>query len=235
MRSSMCASNAADVPPCGSIESPRKHTSSMVPSKCSSWKLQLKTEVPNLIDSSQPNDMTRLLAANLKAAIASPAIVTSPRISLLWRAQAAGTPWPGHSTSSTSWMLAETVDEATPRASCACRSPRSSADSACQRPCSSRRGSRPTIGEQPGRGDGSSSSDSDSSSALSSSTRAFSSFTWSFSSGSFAASPSTARARLRAVETCFAFSSTAAACARPASASFLFARSSFLVSITTRT
>ena len=140
MRVSMCLRTALDVPPSGMIERPRRQRSSRVPSKCSTWKLHEKTASPNFVDSSHPKHSTRLHLANLKAAIASPASVTSPRMILFWRWQLAGASMSGVRMASTSWMLAETVDGATPRASCAHFSARSSSDSACHRPSSSRRG-----------------------------------------------------------------------------------------------
>eukprot|EP00966_Prymnesium_polylepis_P200682 4650186-Prymnesium_polylepis.1 len=100
-----------------------------------------KTASPNLVLSSHPKERMRTALANLKAAIISPASVTSVRIRLEVEGSGAGTSTSGASSASTSFRLAATVDGATPRANCAHRSARSSFDSAWKRPPSSRRGS----------------------------------------------------------------------------------------------
>eukprot|EP00966_Prymnesium_polylepis_P026630 614524-Prymnesium_polylepis.1 len=117
MRRSMCVSTAADVPPSGKIESPRKQMSSMEPSAYSTCALHEKTPSPNFVLSSQPKDRMRTAMANLKAAIAWLETVTSLRSSCDCRGHVPGTSTPGATSARTSAIFIATVDGATPRAS----------------------------------------------------------------------------------------------------------------------
>eukprot|EP00966_Prymnesium_polylepis_P288742 6669365-Prymnesium_polylepis.1 len=116
MRVSICASTAADVPPAGRTESPRRQMSSTEPSAYSTCALHEKTPSPNFVLSSQPKERVRTAMANLKAAIAWLHTVTSVRSSCDCRWHVPGTSTPGATSASTSAMFIATVDGATPRA-----------------------------------------------------------------------------------------------------------------------